>query len=144
MSGSGMKRFVLAGALLLVPATAATAYDGTSISVTGRVPTVCQVSLSAPPVHVMQTGANDLGVMRELCNSLAGYRVTLNHPAGLVDAWVDVGGVRVPISPSQTHTVIVDNRTPAYRERQLRLVLNQAPSADMDLSLEAEPKGAVF
>ena len=144
MSGSGMKRFVLAGALLLVSATAATAYDGTSISVTGRVPTVCQVSLSSQPVHAMQTGANDLGVMRELCNSLAGYRVTLNHPAGLVDAWVDVGGVRVPISPSQTHTVIVDNRTPAYRERQLRLVLNQAPSADMNLSLEAEPKGAVF
>jgi len=144
MLRSEIKRCVFAGVLLLTSATAATAYDGTSISVTGRVPTVCQVSLSSPPVHAMQTGANDLGVMRELCNSLAGYRVTLNHPAGLIDAWVDVGGVRVPISPSQTHTVIVDNRTPAYRERQLRLVLKQAPSAAMNLSLEAEPKGAVF
>ncbi|TDW59957.1 hypothetical protein EDF57_11186 [Novosphingobium sp. PhB55] len=144
MLTSGMKRCALVGVFLLFPAASATAYDGASIAVTGRVPTVCQVSISAPPAHAIQTGANDLGTMRELCNSLAGYKITLNHPAGLVDAWVDVGGVRVPLSPTQTHTVIVDNRTPAYRERQLRLVLNQAPAVDMDFSLEAEPKGAVF
>jgi hypothetical protein len=55
-----------------------------------------------------------------------------------------VGGVRVPLASDRTHTVIVDNRAPAFRERQLRLILNQAPSEEMNLSLEAEPKGEVF
>lgn len=144
MSRSGMKIGALMGAIALGSATSATAYDNASISITGRVPTVCQVSITAGSDHSMVAGANDLGVMKELCNSMAGYTVTLNHPAGLVDAWVDVGGVRVPISPNETHTVIVDNRSAAYRERPLRLVLNQAPDAAMNLSLDAEPKGEVF
>jgi hypothetical protein len=100
--------------------------------------------MAAAPAHAIQTGANDLGTMHELCNSLAGYTVTLNHPAGLINAWVEVGGVRVPLASDRTHTVIVDNRAPAFRERQLRLILNQAPSEEMNLSLEAEPKGEVF
>ncbi|MBO9723329.1 MAG: hypothetical protein J7530_03020 [Novosphingobium sp.] len=150
MSMSGMKRYALPLALvlmptaLLLPTTAATAYDGASIAVSGRVPTVCRVTMAAAPAHAIQAGANDLGTIHELCNSLAGYTVTLNHPAGLVNAWVEVGGVRVPLASDRTHTVIVDNRAPAFRERQLRLILNQAPSEDMNLSLEAEPKGEVF
>lgn len=144
MSRSGMKCGVLVGALLLGFATSANAYDGASISIAGRVPTVCQVSIAASRMQSIQSGTNDLGVMHELCNDTSGYTVTLYHPAGLLDAWVDVGGVRVPISPNETHTVIVDNRTPAYRERPLRLVLNQTPDETMNLSLEAEPKGAVF
>ena len=149
MSMSGMKRYALPLALVLMPAvlmptTAASAYDGASIAVSGRVPTVCRVTMAAAPAHAIQTGANDLGTMHELCNSLAGYTVTLNHPAGLINAWVEVGGVRVPLASDRTLTVIVDNRAPAFRERQLRLILNQAPSEEMNLSLEAEPKGEVF
>ncbi|WP_395397542.1 hypothetical protein WBP07_23640 [Novosphingobium sp. BL-8A] len=144
MSRSGMKCGALVGALLLGFATSANAYDGASISISGRVPTVCQVSVAGSRMQALQTGANDLGVMHELCNDISGYTVTLYHPAGLIDAWVDVGGVRVPISPNETHTVIVDNRMPAYREQPLRLVLNQTPDESMNLSLEAEPKGAVF
>jgi hypothetical protein len=144
-----MKRYALPLALVLMPAvlmptTAASAYDRASIAVSGRVPTVCRVTMAAAPAHAIQTGANDLGTMHELCNSLAGYTVTLNHPAGLINAWVEVGGVRVPLASDRTHTVIVDNRAPAFRERQLRLILNQAPSEEMNLSLEAEPKGEVF
>jgi len=144
MSRSGMKFGTAAAIVLLGCATSANAYDGTSISITGRVPTVCQVSFASAPVQTIQSGTNDLGVMRELCNDLSGYTVTLYHPAGLIDAWVDVGGVRVPISPGETHTVIVDKRTPAYRETPLRLVLNQTPDTALNLSLEAEPKGAVY
>ncbi len=144
MSRSGMKCGALVGALLLGCATSANAYDGASFSISGRVPTVCQVTLGNTRMQSIQTGTNDLGVMHELCNDLSGYTVTLYHPAGLINAWVDVGGVRVPISPNETHTVIVDNRTPAYRERPLRLVLNQVPDESMNLSLEAAPKGILF
>ncbi|WP_165912126.1 hypothetical protein [Novosphingobium sp. PhB165] len=131
-------------ALLAFTATSASAYDGTSISVSGRVPTVCQVSIAGSSARPIQAGTNDLGVMNELCNNLAGYTVTLNHPAGLVNSWVEVGSQRIAISPNDTQTVIVDNRAPAYRTEPLRLVLSQAPESATNFSLNAEAKGTIF
>lgn len=138
------------GAALLVAvaigATPAAASDGTSFAIFARVPTVCQVSVNASPSLPFQAGANNLGVMTELCNSMAGYTVTLNHPAGLTDAWVEIGSARVPISATATHTIIVDAASAEFRERPLRLVLSEDDMAGgaIALSLDAQPKGPVF
>ena len=58
--------------------------------------------------------------------------------------WVEVDGGRIPLSPTATHTVIVDTSAPAYRARPLRLVLDHAPVGPLALSLDAQPKGLLF
>lgn len=125
-------------------AAPAAAFDGASIQIGGRVPTLCEVRMSAMPGDVIHAGTNELGTMTEMCNSASGYTVTLNHPAGLVDAWVEVGSTRIPISANSTQTVIVDNRLPAFQERALRLVLAGQAEALSDFSLDAQPKGEIF
>lgn len=137
------KGVMIVGAALLVSAPA-NASDGSMIAISGRVPTVCQVSVAAPALPPLQTGQNDLGTLTELCNNVDGYTITLNHPAGLTDAWVEVDGGRIPLSPTATHTVIVDTSAPAYRARPLRLVLDHAPVGPLALSLDAQPKGLLF
>lgn len=128
----------------LFAATPASASDGASFSIFGRVPTMCQVSLASQTLPPLQTGGNNLGTLTELCNSVDGYTITLYHPAGLTDAWVDVGGTHVPISAMATQTVIVDSSTPAFRTRPLRLVLEGAPAANLAFSLDAQAKGMLF
>lgn len=146
MPKAGFNRGAAVLVALAIGATPASASDGASLSISARVPTVCQVSVASSPSLPFQSGANNLGVMTELCNSMAGYTVTLNHPAGLTDAWVEIGSTRVPISATATHTIIVDAASAEYRERPLRLVLSDDDMQDgaIALSIDAQPKGPVF
>lgn len=131
---------------LAIGATPASASNGSSLTIFARVPTVCHVTIAPSASLPFQSGANNLGVMTELCNSMAGYTVTLNHPAGLTDAWVEIGSARVPLSETATHTIIVDAATAEFRERPLRLILSDddTQGGAIALSLDAQPKGPVF
>lgn len=131
---------------LAMGATPASASNGSSLTIFARVPTVCHVTVAPGASLPFQSGANNLGVMTELCNSLAGYTVTLNHPAGLTDAWVEIGSARVPISAIATHTIIVDAPTAEFRERPLRLILSDddMQGGSIAWSLDAQVKGPVF
>lgn len=146
MPKAGFNRSAAALVAIAAVATPAAASDGTSFAIFARVPTVCQVSVASNSSLPFQAGANNLGTMTELCNSMAGYTVTLNHPAGLTDAWVEIGSARVPLSATATHTVIVDAASAEFRERPLRLVLSDDDlhGGDVTLSLDAQPKGPVF
>lgn len=146
MPKAGFNRGAAALVAIAAVATPAAASDGTSFAIFARVPTVCQVSVAASPSQPFRAGTNNLGVMTELCNSMAGYTVTLNHPAGLTDAWIEIGNARVPISATATHTIIVDAASAEFRERPLRLVLSEDDTVDEDIafSLDAQPKGLVF
>ena len=146
MPKAGFNRSAAVLVAIAAVATPASASDGTSLTIFARVPTVCQVSVAASPAQPFRAGTNNLGVMTELCNSMAGYTVTLNHPAGLTDAWVEVGNARVPLSATVTHTIIVDAASAEFRERPLRLVLSEddLPEGSIALSIDAQAKGPVF
>ena len=132
------------GTTALILSGQANAWARPSLTISGRVPTVCEVGISSPSLPQFNGGSNNLGTLTELCNNVDGYTVTLHHPEGLTDAWIDLGDRQVPISSRATETVIVDNDEPAYRERPVRLILAQAPGGTIRLSLDAQPKGTIF
>jgi hypothetical protein len=123
--------------LLAEPAAA-----GPVINIMGRVATVCRVSL-AGGASTVEPGEQMLGRLTELCNNVEGYRLVLLHPAGLEDAFVVLDGERIAISADATRTVIVDSNRPAYRERDLTLVLAEG-SEPVAVNIEAQPKGMLF
>ncbi len=128
----------LAALMLLAEPAAA----GPVIDIMGRVATVCRVSLagSATPV---EPGEQMLGRLTELCNNVEGYRLVLLHPAGLEDAYIVLDGERIAIAADATRTVIVDSNRPAYRERDLALVLAEG-AGTVVVNIEAQPKGMIF
>lgn len=130
---------ILAALLGASPAMA----DSVNISIHARARTICKVEVGATVLPTFSEGENGLGRMTELCNSVQGYRLILEHPAGLEDAWVVVDGARVPISPTSTRTVIVDSSHAGFVERDLGIVLGEA-HAQLPLSLRAEAKGMIF
>jgi len=131
--------FSLAAVMLLAEPAAA----GPVINIMGRVATVCRVSLAGGNAPTIAPGEQMLGRLTELCNNVDGYRLVLLHPAGLQDAFVVLDGERIPIVADATRTVIVDSNRPAYRERDLALVL--AEGADpVAVNIEAQPKGMIF
>lgn len=144
MARSGLKKGITVLVATFAATAPANAFDA-SVSIFARAPTICRVNMvsAAAPLHV-QTGTNDLGTLVELCNNVGGYTVTLHHPAGLTDAWVEVGNSRIPISRTETHTVIVDADEPAYRERPIHLVLDQVPDGEVALGLDAQAKGLIY
>jgi len=131
--------FSLAAVMLLAePATA-----GPVLNIMGRVATVCRVSLDGGAAPTIGEGEQMLGRLTELCNNVEGYRLVLLHPAGLEGAFVVLGGERIPIASGATRTVIVDSNRPAYRERDMTLVLAEG-SEPVAVNIEAQPKGAIF
>lgn len=131
--------FSLAAIMLLAEPAAA----GPAINIMGRVATVCRVSLTDGRTPSFEPGEQMLGRLTELCNNVDGYRLVLLHPAGLEDAFVILDGERIPISSNATRTIIVDSSHPAYRERDLTLVLAQGVEP-VPVNIEAQPKGMVF
>jgi len=129
--------------MLCVAASPALA-SSTSVSFSGRVPTICRVTMSGQAPAVFQAGDNRLGSANELCNSVDGYRIVLTHPTGLRDAWVLVDGARIAISPSATSTVIVDSSHPMDGARELGLHLSESVDGPLPLSLHAEARGMTF
>jgi hypothetical protein len=130
--------FSMAALMLLAEPAAA----GPVINIMGRVATVCRVSL-AGGASTVEPGEQMLGRLTELCNNVEGYRLVLLHPAGLEDAFVVLDGERIAISADATRTVIVDSNRPAYRERDLTLVLAEG-SEPVAVNIEAQPKGMLF
>jgi len=128
----------LAALMLLAEPAAA----GPVIDIMGRVATVCRVSLAGRATPV-EPGEQMLGRLTELCNNVEGYRLVLLHPAGLEDAYVVLDGERIAIAADATRTVIVDSNRPAYRERDLALVLAEGAGAVV-VNIEAQPKGMIF
>lgn len=124
--------------LLAEPAAA-----GPVINIMGRVATVCRVSLAGGGATTLEQGEQMLGRLTELCNNVDGYRLVLLHPAGLEDAFVVLDGKRIAISADATRTVIVDSNRPAYRERDITLVLAEG-SEPVAVNIEAQPKGMLF
>lgn len=137
----GYAAMIATAGALAAPALAA---DGVSISFSGRVPTVCRVSMASSTALPLREGRNELGRTAELCNSEDGYRLVLNHPAGLTNAFAVVDGTPVAISANATSTVIVDSSEPADRQRQLALVLSAPLDDAFAISLTAEAKGAIY
>lgn len=133
----GLLFSLAAVALLAEPAAA-----GPVINIMGRVATVCRVSL-AGGASAVEPGEQMLGRLTELCNNVDGYRLVLLHPAGLQDAFVVLDGERIAISSDATRTVIVDSNRPAYRERDMTLVLAEG-SEPVAVNIEAQPKGMLF
>lgn len=134
-------KLMAVAAMLSGLAGPAAAFDA-SIQIFGRVPTICRVEIGGGFNPALTAGEHSLGQMTELCNNVDGYRLVLNHPAGLEGAWFVVDGQRVPLSGS-THTVVVDSMQPAYRESGIAIVLSEDVS-NLQLSMSAEPKGMVF
>lgn len=133
----GLLFSLAAVALLAEPAAA-----GPVINIMGRVATVCRVSLVGG-ASAVEPGEQMLGRLTELCNNVDGYRLVLLHPAGLQDAFVVLDGERIAISSDATRTVIVDSNRPAYRERDMTLVLAEG-SEPVAVNIEAQPKGMLF
>ncbi|EKY30788.1 hypothetical protein HMPREF0185_00108 [Brevundimonas diminuta 470-4] len=133
----GLLSSLAALVLLAEPAAA-----GPVIDIMGRVATVCRVSLTGGAMPV-EPGEQMLGRLTELCNNVDGYRLVLLHPAGLEDAYVVLDGERIAIAADSTRTVIVDSNRPAYRERDLTLVLAEGAEA-VAVNIEAQPKGMIF
>ncbi|WP_313472125.1 hypothetical protein [Brevundimonas sp.] len=131
--------FSLAAIMLLAEPAAA----GPVINIMGRVATVCRVSLAGGGTSAVEPGEQMLGRLTELCNNIDGYRLVLVHPAGLEDAFVVLDGQRIPIAADATRTVIVDSNRPAYRERDLTLVLAEG-TEPVAVNIEAQPKGMIF
>lgn len=132
------------GVAALCAGTAPALASSATVTFTGRVPTICRVALSDAPPVILQAGDNRLGSTDELCNSVDGYRIVLNHPSGLVDAWVIIDGARIAINSGATSTVIVDSSQPGDGRRELGLHLARPVEGPLPLSLAAEVKGAIF
>jgi hypothetical protein len=141
---SVLVRFAAIGCMAAVGGTAAPASNGTSFTVTGRVPTICEVSLTTQRNAPLAPGENRIGVMTELCNNVGGYRLILAHPQGFHGGWILVDDRRVPIAEGAGQTVIIDSNTPGYAERQLGVYVEGPVTGEFPMTLYAEPKGPIF
>lgn len=111
--------------------------------IVGTVSTICQIEFQSQAV----TPGNDvveLGQVSELCNNEDGYRVIMQHPAGLQNAKIEIHGAMVPLSAG-SETVIVDANEPDERIGQARLFLATGTATELPmLSFRVEPKGPIY
>ncbi len=139
--------------LLMIPAIAligglptgsahAQSEQSTTIGIRGIVRTVCRVEFNQASAPVSGDTV-DLGRMTQLCNNIDGYRVIMQHPAGLGGATVSIDGIEAPLS-SGTETILVDSSNPAFRTNDVRLHLASGAASQLSLAFRIEPKGAVY
>jgi hypothetical protein len=135
---------VLAAAALLagVPAQAGNGSNSSSITIGihAFVPVICHVELNGSPGMPGSDGIVPLGMADEFCNAPQGYRVLIQHPAGLVDAAVYRNGVRIPLSPAG-ETVLTDSSQPALQQLALALDPGDHPEQFTSLGVRIESKG---
>ena len=139
------KHLLMIPAIALIgglPTGAAQAESNTTIGIRGIVRTVCRVEFNQASAPVSGDTV-DLGRMTQLCNNIDGYRVVMQHPAGLGGATVSIDGIEAPLS-SGTETVLVDSTHPAFRTNDVRLHLAGADAGQLNLAFRIEPKGAVY
>lgn len=113
------------------------------VGIHGRVPTICRASLEPAGDPFAAGGTVYFGRLSELCNNVAGYRLTLEHSAAPTGGLVIHAGRLIPIAAETTRTVLVDSRTPAVGVSDLAIFLPQA-SEGFALALRIEPRGQVF
>lgn len=112
----------------------------TTITIRAFVPVICHVELLGSPGAPNGDGIVPLGVAEEFCNSAAGYRVLIQHPAGLVDAAVYRNGVRIPLSPGG-ETVLTDSNQADLEQLSLALDPGNQPELFTSLGVRIESKG---
>ena len=130
---------IAAGAAFAAVALLATptmAHDEQTIYLTAHVPVYCNVELMASGMQY-QDGLVVLGQSMELCNAPRGYRVILQHPAGLANAAVISDATRIPLSTGG-ETVLVDSDHPSLQVRQLALDPGSHPEQISHLGIRIE------
>ncbi len=134
---------VLAGlsATLHIATPAQAETSTTRINIQGVVPTICRVEFSQP-LGTVHGEAVNFGQMTQLCNNAEGYRVVMQHPAGLTGAFL-IDGVATPLS-SGTETVLVDSNNPTYRMAGASIQLAAGSSQFASVSFRIEPKGMTY
>ncbi|MBX3561927.1 MAG: hypothetical protein KF780_08955 [Sphingomonas sp.] len=134
--------FAMIGALIAIGGQGAAfaSSENASINIRGTVRTVCRVQFNQPTVA--NGAVIQLGQMQQLCNNIDGYRVVMQHPAGLNGATVSVDGVETPLS-SGNETILVDSNRPDFRTSEVSLNFGDmaGPGA---LSFRIEPKGTLY
>jgi hypothetical protein len=100
------------------------------------VPLYCEVDL-APTAARPVNGVVELGQSTEVCNAPRGYRIILEHPAGLTNAAVIIDSTRIPLSASG-ETVLVDSDHANLQVRQLALDLGNQPNEISHLGIRID------
>lgn len=111
----------------------------TTVRLQGFVPVLCRVNLSMSLGVVDENGVAQLGTAQEFCNAPRGYRVLVQHPAGLSGAAVISNGERIPLSPTG-ETVISDVSHAAIRAVALAADLGDEPHKFSTLSIRIEAR----
>lgn len=127
--------------MVAVPVEASNHARSASLTINLRayVPVLCRVQLNLAQASPDENGMVDLGDATEFCNSPRGYKVYLQHPAGLEDAAVIVGGVRTPLSVDGD-TVLTDSYGPNLRRLRLAMDLGEDPTKFTSVGVRIEAK----
>jgi len=107
--------------------------------ISGYVPVLCRVELATSMSVPDEDGIARLGVAREFCNAARGYRVLVNHPAGLEGAAVISEGVRIPLSPTG-ETVLTDSSHADIRQVELAVDLGDDPDKFRSIGVRIEAR----
>lgn len=141
-----MRRLITSGVLLAVcaatPAFAAAVSEVANFRFTAVVKTVCRLEFANMAVP-QSDDVVDLGQLTQLCNSRAGYRVTMVHPTNMGGATLMLDGRSIPLS-NGNETIIVDENRPKLQVSDAALFLNDSETPLSTLSFRIEPKGAIF
>lgn len=113
--------------------------SSTQIQINAFVPVICHVNLDIQVSAADDTGVANLGTASEFCNAPRGYRVLIQHPAGLEGAALISDGQRIPLSQSG-ETVITDVSHADIRKVALAADLGDEPSRFRSLSIRIEAR----
>ena len=107
----------------------------TTIRITGFVPVICHARVSAS-FAAADAGVQNLGTLREFCNSPRGYRVHADYSDSLAHAKLLVDGKPVPLNKHGSVVVSRSNRA-AISSRDLQLDLgNKAQAGNISFRIE--------
>ena len=108
----------------------------TRITISGVVPVICRANVAATQAAVTP-GVQQLGQLREFCNSPRGYRVIANYSPSLANAKLLVDGKPVPLVP-RGEVMVSHSARAAIENRQIALDLGQR-AAPGTISFRIEP-----
>lgn len=140
-----VNKIIAAAAVLAMSAFSAQADSplksaaSSTVRILGVVPVLCRVNLSMSLGVIDENGIAELGTAQEFCNAPRGYRVLVQHPAGLTGAAVISNGERIPLSPTG-ETVISDISHAAIRAVALSADLGDEPHKFSALSIRIEAR----
>lgn len=130
---------ILAASGLSAQADTGVSKSSTVFRISGYVPVLCRVELATSVSVPDEDGIARLGVAKEFCNAARGYRVFVNHPAGLEGAAVISEGVRIPLSPTG-ETILTDSSHADIRQVELAVDLGDDPSKLRSIGVRIEAR----